>query len=69
MSATPGATDVSKFPISYRSYPGEPEYFDVYSPEISSLYSQVFWTRLPSVDLPAGIVERFKDKTMAVSDG
>jgi len=65
LSSTPGS-DVSKFPTSYRSYPGEPEYFEVYSPPITSLYSQVFWTRLPTIDLPADIVDRFKDKTMAV---
>jgi hypothetical protein len=59
-------SDTSKFPENYHSYPGAPDYFEIYSPTISSLYSQVFWTRLPSVDLPIDIVERFKGKTMAV---
>eukprot|EP00462_Mataza_sp_D1_P020249 CAMPEP_0175139606 /NCGR_PEP_ID=MMETSP0087-20121206/11003_1 /TAXON_ID=136419 /ORGANISM="Unknown Unknown, Strain D1" /LENGTH=748 /DNA_ID=CAMNT_0016422649 /DNA_START=31 /DNA_END=2277 /DNA_ORIENTATION=- len=66
LSATPKAKNTSAFPTNYRDYPGGVEYFDVYSPPISTLYSQVFWTRLPDVDLPAEIVKRFDGKGMAV---
>jgi len=42
------------------------EYFDVYTPDITSQYSQTFWTMLPDVDLPADIVSRFANSTMAI---
>lgn len=42
------------------------EYFDVYSPMIKQLYSQVFWTGLAPVSLPQEIVERYDGKGMAV---
>jgi hypothetical protein len=51
----------------FDSYPnGGTEYFDLYSPKISTLYSQVFWTTLDPVALPRDIVERFDGKGMAV---
>ena len=50
----------------YNSYPRPTEYFDVYSPKISTLYSQVFWTQMDKVELPENIVKRFANKTMAV---
>ena len=63
-SNTPGA---SGFTIKrYRDYPGGVDMFEVYSPEISQLYSQVFWKGLDPVDLPKEIVERYKGKGMAV---
>ena len=31
------------------SYTGKVEYFDIYSPVLSSVYSQVIWTTLPTV--------------------
>ena len=36
------------------------------SPEISQLYSQVFWKGLDPVDLPPEIVERYRGKGMAI---
>ena len=41
-------------------------YFDVYSPTIKTLYSQVFWKSLEPVPLPADVVRRFDGKAMAV---
>lgn len=55
-----------KFPTNYRDYPGTVEYFDVYSPPITSTYAEIFWKTLPTVPLPAEIVERFAGKPMAV---
>ena len=66
ISATPGAKNISQFPTNYRDYPGGVEYFDLYSPVIKTLYSQVFWTQLPPVALPAQIIDRFDGKAMAV---
>lgn len=42
------------------------EYFDVYSPPIKTRYSEVFWTMMDKVSLPQNIIERFKNKTMAI---
>ena len=45
---------------------GKTEYFDVYSPEIQTLYGQVFWTMMEGTPLPPEIVSRFRNRTMAV---
>lgn len=42
LSATPGSKNMSElFPNQYRDYPGGAEMFEVYSPPITTLYSQV----------------------------
>mmetsp|Transcript_3494 Transcript_3494/g.10810 ORF Transcript_3494/g.10810 Transcript_3494/m.10810 type:complete len:746 (+) Transcript_3494:757-2994(+) len=67
LSLTPNGKDAAtKFPYNFKDFPGGVEYFDVYSPPITSLYSQVFWTGLEPVDLPADIVQRYDGKGMAV---
>ena len=38
---------------------GGVEYFETYVGPITSYYSQVWWTGLPAVDLPADLVKRF----------
>jgi hypothetical protein len=60
-----GGSNTSKYP-DYRDYPGGVEYFDVYSPLISQLYSQVYWKALPPAHLPAEIVRKFAGRAMAV---
>jgi hypothetical protein len=65
LSATPHG-QVSKFPKAYRDYPGGVEQFEVYSPLISQLYSQVFWKGLDPVDLPPEIVQRYAGRGMAI---
>jgi len=42
------------------------EYFDVYSPPISTRYGEVFWTMMDPVPLDKKLVERFAGKAMAV---
>lgn len=65
MSKTPkGRDDV--FSMHYEDYPGKVEYFDIYSPVLSSVYSQVIWTTFPPVSLPDEIVKRFAGKPMAI---
>ena len=53
------------------SYPGEQAaaFFDVWSPPISTLYSQVFWAMLPPVPLPLDVVRRFQNDTMVSLGG
>jgi hypothetical protein len=46
---------------------GGSEHFDVYGPNITSMYSQVYWTMMGAVDLPEEIVKRFKGKVMAIT--
>lgn len=52
------------------AYPGEqvPEYFDVWSPPVSTLYSQVFWAMLPPVPLPENVVKKFDNETMVITE-
>ena len=45
---------------------GEVDHFDVYG-EVHTMYSQVYWTRNNPINLPPEIVERFKDKVMAIT--
>ena len=44
----------------------EVEYMDVYSPVITSKYSEVFWTMMDPVPLDQAVVDKFKGKVMAV---
>lgn len=67
LSATPGADKSgSKFPKRFSDYPGDVEFFDVYSPPIRSTYGEVFWTLLDPVPLPQSIVAKYAGKGMAV---
>ena len=68
LSQTPGGDRTqARFPTRFADYPDiAVESFDVYSPPISQLYSQVFWKGLPPVSLPQEIVERYRGKGMAV---
>eukprot|EP00941_MAST-03F_sp_MAST-3F-sp1_P004163 g4163.t1 len=45
---------------------GPVEFFDVYSPLISTEYGEVYWKMMDPVELPAEIVERFNGKVMAI---
>ncbi|CAB9518140.1 expressed unknown protein [Seminavis robusta] len=68
LSSTPHANNTQKlFPTHFKDYPDiATESFDVYSPIISQLYSQVFWKGLPPVKLPQHIASKYKGQVMAV---
>lgn len=68
LASTPHGKDTNLlFPTNYKDYPDKPTtHFDVYSPKVSQLYSQVFWKGLPPVKLPQNIIDRFQDNPMAV---
>jgi len=71
LSSTPGGNNTQRlFPTHYHDYPDDDivptESFDVYSPIISQLYSQVFWKGLPPVRLPQYIIDKYRNKGMAV---
>eukprot|EP01050_Picozoa_sp_SAG11_P020382 SAG11_NODE_3426_length_2455_cov_1.512309_1_plen_339_part_10 len=65
LSQTPGA-NMSKFPKSYSEYPGGAEMFEVYSPPITTLYSQVWWSPLAPAPFPPHIVKKYAGKGMAI---
>ena len=54
MSTTPGGTP-GKFPRRFADYPGGAEHYDVYSPPMTTLYSQVWWSPLAPTPLPPGV--------------
>ena len=67
LSPTPNGPNVQeKFPTQFKDYPRGVESFDVYSPMVRTLYSQVFWKGLDPVDFPTDIVARYKDIGMAI---
>ena len=47
------------------AHPGS--YFEAYSPNISTVYSEVFWHMMDEVPLDPAFVARFKGKTIAVT--
>jgi len=62
-SSTMGAA----FSTVSADYSGGVRYFDMYSPMLRTRYSQVYWTMMASVPLPASVVAEFAGKTMAIS--
>jgi hypothetical protein len=64
-STTPGGTP-GLFPIPFRDYPGGVETYDVLTPPITTLYSQVWWAPLAPVDLPSAMVKKYSNASMAI---
>lgn len=62
---TPGGKP-GLFPKQYKDYPGGVESFDVYTPPMTTLYSQVWWQPLAPVDLPSDIVKKYNGSAMAI---
>ena len=65
MSSTPGGTP-GLFPKAYKDYPGGVESFDVVSPPMTTLYSQVWWAPLAPSKFPDAIVRKYAGKKMAI---
>lgn len=53
------------FSTQYSSYENV-EYFDAYSPPITSKYGEVYWTMMDEVPLDKTLVDRFNGKVMAI---
>merc|ERR1719261_88175 len=64
LSKTPGgkASHIKRF----ADYPGGVESFEVYSPPMTTLYSQVWTAPLAPVDLPADVVKKYEGRGMAI---
>ena len=43
------------------------EYFDIYTPPITSKYADVYWTMMPEIPLSKELVSRFNNKVMAIT--
>jgi len=63
--SNPDPSAPSGWSSSYSKF-DDVEFFDVYSPPISTTYGQVFWTMMDPVPLDPDLVTRFKGKTMAL---
>ena len=64
--SNPNYTDPAKFSTQYYDINSTTEYFEVYSPVITSQYAMVYWTMMPPVPLPEHIVTRFQGKKIAI---
>eukprot|EP00039_Didymoeca_costata_P022118 m.3773 g.3773 ORF g.3773 m.3773 type:complete len:792 (-) comp2823_c0_seq1:19-2394(-) len=60
-STTPGGKE-GLFPKAYKDYPGGVEMYEVYTPAIKTLYSQVWWSPLAPADLPDELVKKYAGK-------
>ena len=64
-STTPGGTP-GKLPAQYSDWPGGVESFDVLTPPMTTLYSQVWWSPLAPAPFPPEIVAKYNGSAMAI---
>ena len=55
------------FSTNFTDITPDAEFFDVYTPPITSKYADVYWTMMPEIPLSKEIVSRFNNKVMAVT--
>ena len=65
-SLTSGTASYS-FSTNFTDITPEAEFFDVYTPSITSKYADVYWTMMPEIPLSKEIVSRFNNKVMAIT--
>ena len=65
LSPTPKAPN-STWSTSFKDYPGGVEAFDVLSPPMTTLYSQVWWAPLAPSPFPDEVVKKYAGKKMAI---
>jgi hypothetical protein len=65
LATTPGGTP-GLFPKQYKDYPRGVESYDVYSPPMTTYYSQVWWKPLAPVPLPEEMVKKYAGKDLAI---
>merc|ERR1712130_949680 len=63
--SNPNPAATNEFNSDYNSF-SDVEYFEVYSPPISTKYSEVYWTMMDPVPMDKDLVSRFQGKTMAI---
>lgn len=65
--ANPNPDSPRNFSGEFSEYYPNSKYFEVYSPLISTVYGQVYWTMMEPVPLPVDIVNQFAGRTMAIT--
>lgn len=65
--SNPNYSDPIKFSTQFYKINSNYEHFDVYSPPITSQYAMVYWTMMDPVPLPSNIVNKFKNKKIAIT--
>jgi len=60
--SNPNISSAKQFSTKFQEINDFNEYFDVYSPPISSKYGDVYWTMMDPVTLPDTIIKRFNNK-------
>jgi len=65
--SNPNPYSKKPFPTVYEKINSSYEFFDVYSPPITTRYAEVYWTMMPKVELSKEIVSRFNGKIMAIT--
>jgi hypothetical protein len=61
IGGTPGL-----FPKQYKDFPRGVESYDVYSPPMTTYYSQVWWAPLAPAPLPEEMVKKYAGKDVAI---
>ena len=65
LSSTPGGTP-GLMPKEYKDWPGDVDFFDAYTPMMSTFYSQVWWSPLAPSKLPEEMVRKYDGKYAAI---
>ena len=56
----------NKFDTDFVKISPSVEYFDIYTPIITSQYAEVYWTMMGTVNLPQKIIKRFNNSVIAI---
>lgn len=64
--SNPNQSSTKMFSTNYYEINSTYEYFDVYSPPITSRYGEVYWTMMDQVLLPNNIITRFNNKILPI---
>ena len=64
--SNPNQSSTKMFSTNYYEINSTYEYFDVYSPPITSRYGEVYWTMMDQVLLPNNIISRFNYKILPI---
>jgi len=64
--SNPDIASKVQFSTEFNIINSSSEYFDIYSPPITSRYAMVYWNMMSPVPLPNYIVKRFQNKKIAI---
>ena len=64
--SNPDTLSLKQFSTNFLDINNSSEYFDVYSPPITTKYGDVYWTMMEPVLLSNNIINRFNNKIIAI---